>query len=200
MTLEGRVQALLDLVEGDRARRCEAISRDAQARASDVRSTARAAALQRLRTAFAEERERRESRIAAARARLQTHRRLHDQRRAAALLATGWQRLPEALCERWRDPPSRQAWVTRVLNEACAALGTSPWRIVHASLPEHERDRIASSLEHERGALAEWVGDGALRAGLKVSAAGNVIDGTLDGLLADRTDIGARLLRHMEDA
>lgn len=200
MTLEARVQALLDLVEADRARRCEAIARDAQARVDATLAAARATALQRIRAAISEGRDRREATNAAAQAKLQTHRRLHDQRRAAALLAAAWQNVPDALYARWLDPVSRQAWISRVVDEARAAVGISPWRITHAAMPENERERIACRLARDGVASPEWVFDGAIRAGLKVAAAGNVIDGTLEGLLTDRADIGARLLRHLEDA
>ena len=45
-----------------------------------------------MRSAFDEERRRLEERVAAARARLMTHRRMREQRRAGDLLAAGWQR------------------------------------------------------------------------------------------------------------
>ena len=139
MSLEARVHALLDLVEADRARRCGAIARDAQQRVDATRGAARATALQCLRAAIAEGRDRREAAAAAAQAKLQTHRRLHDQRRAAALLAEAWRHLPDALHARWLDPVSRQAWVWCVLDEARTAVGIGPWRIVHAALPDDER-------------------------------------------------------------
>jgi hypothetical protein len=37
-------------------------------------------------------------------------------------------------------------------------------------------------------------------AGLKIAADGNVVDGTLDGLLADRYEVGAKLLSAIEAA
>ncbi len=200
MTLDARVQALLALVEADRARRADVIIRGAQARMSATRSAARTEALERLRAAFREERERREARVAAAKARLQTHRRLHDQRRAAALLALGWQRLPDVLCERWLDPRSRQAWIERVVAASRAALSGRPWRIVHApAWPRDEWKKLGVALTQELGAAPQFEADDAIRAGLRISAGGNVIDGTLSGLLADRAEIGARLLLHMED-
>ena len=57
---------------------------------------ARLDARQRVREAFAEERERAHARVAAARAEWQTRRRLHEQQRAAAWLDVAWQRLPQA--------------------------------------------------------------------------------------------------------
>ena len=158
-------------------------------------------AIERLRLAFKDERERREQRIAAAQAKLQTHRRLHDQRRAAALLEAGWQRLPDTLCRRWQSAPSREQWVSRVVGEARAALRPGSWRIAHAEpWPREEREALGASLTRNAGAPPQFGADAAIRAGLKISSGANVIDGTLAGLLADRADIAARLLRHMEDA
>lgn len=199
MTLEGHVQALLDLVEADRTAKCEAIECDAAARAAAALAIARTDARTRMRSAFADERKRRDARVAGAQARLQTHRRLHDQRRAAALLLAGWQRLPELLAARWREPQSRRGWVERVVGEARAALPRAAWRIVYApGWAEDERNALAAALARDLGASPQLVLDASARAGLKVIAEGNVMDGTLPGLLADRSEIGAKLLQRLE--
>jgi len=201
MTLESRVQALLDLVERDRQQRYDAIRRDAEKSASATRAGARDQAIERLRIAFKTERQLREQRIAAAQAKLQTHRRLHEQRRAAALLDAGWQRLPELLCRRWATAGSRERWVKHVVAAARAVLGPGPWRITHAEAwPRDEREALAADLARELGASAQFLADTTIFAGLKITSGANVIDGTLAGLLSDRADLAARLLRHMEDA
>lgn len=46
----------------------------------------------------------------------------------------------------------------------------------------------------------QCIADPRIRGGLKIAADGNVVDGTLDGLLADHDDIGGRLLRAIEAA
>ena len=43
-----------------------------------------------------------------------------------------------------------------------------------------------------------FVADAAIVAGLRIAAAGNVIDGTLAGLVSDRSEVGAQLLRRLE--
>lgn len=199
MTLQSRMQRLLDLVDADRTSRCDAILRDAHTRAAGMVAAAHADARSRVRSAFAEERRRFEARLASARARLMTHRRACEQRRAGDLLAAGWPQLTTALGERWRDSRCRKSWVASVIAEARKALPTGGWRIVHASgWPHGERDELAGALATTMGARPQFVADESTRAGLRVSADGNVIDGTLDGLIADRAEIGARLLRAME--
>ena len=200
MTLESRTQGLLDLVETDRRRRCDAILGEARTRSRTIVAAAHAEARARMRNAFEEERRRLETRVAAARARLMTHQRAREQRHAADLLAAGWQKLTAALCERWRDPRGRQSWVASVIAEAGKALPRGPWRIVHApGWPEGEREALAAALAATSGASPQFVVAETARAGLRVSAGGNVLDGTLDGLAADRADVGARLLGALED-
>ena len=196
MTLESRTQDLLDLVDTDRQRRVDAILREARTRAAETLAAAHAEARSRIRVAFDEERRRLEAHVGAAHARLMTHRRMREQRRAGEFLAAGWQRLPAALCERWRDPRCRQLWIASVIAEARKTLPNEGWRIVHApDWPDGEREALAALVQ----TTPQFAASDATRAGLRVSAGGNVIDGTLGGLLADRAEIGAMLLGALEN-
>ena len=199
MTLELRMQALIDLVSADRARRCDAILGEARAHAAETLATSRLQARQHMRDAFDEERRGLAAAVGAARARLDTHRRLREQRRAAELLAEGLARLPAALCDRWKQRAARNAWIDVVVAEARAALPRCAWRIAHApGLSDDERDALAVALAPTCGTRPEFVADAALRAGVKIAAAGDVVDATLPGLVADRVEIGARLLEHLD--
>jgi hypothetical protein len=200
MNVEQQARALLDLVEADRARRCAQILGDERSRAAALLSQAHADARVRMRQAFAEQRLRRRERIAAAQAQLATQRRLHEQQRNAALLRLAWQHLPGELLALWQRPDSRAAWAARVLHSARACMPRASWRIVHpADWPAPERQALAQQLVAEPGAAAPtFEADPAMVAGLKIVANGNVIDGTLAGLLADRAAIEARLLRRLE--
>jgi hypothetical protein len=196
MTVDGRMQALLDLVEADRAQRCQALHDQARGQAVAALATAQAQARAQLRATFAEERQRAAQRLAAARAELQTHRRLQAQHRTEALLALAWQRLPAVLAGRWQQPDTRQAWVQAALAGACAALpATTAWTVHHpADWPEAERDRLTAAVKADGLPAPTCQATAGLAAGLKISAAGNVVDATIPGLLADRDDIGGRLI------
>lgn len=201
MSLDRQTLALLALVEADRARRCDAILDEAKRRASVLLEQAHADARTRMRQAFREERERTRQRVAAAQAKLQTRLRLATQHRAAALLATGWQKLPAEMLRRWRQTDTRLAWVASVVASARVMLPRMAWRIGHApDWPAPEREKLAAELTGALGAAPTFVADANIRAGLKIAAGGNVIDSTLDGLIADRTEIGAQLLRELERA
>lgn len=199
MSVELQTRALLDLVEADRARQNAQILGDAQARAGTLRAQAQAEARSRMRQAFASQRHLSRQRLAAAQAQLATLRRLQAQQRTAALLRLAWQQLPAALQARWQQDHARAAWVADVLASAQARLPRGPWRIVHApDWPLAEQQALAPTLAAANGAAAVFEADARIAAGLKITINGNVIDGTLDGLLGDRAMIDARLLHHLE--
>ena len=194
MSLAARTQALLELVEHERQRQCQALLDEAHAQAEALQTESRAQARQRMREAFAEERARTRARRDAARAELQTRRRVHAQRHLEALLALAWQQLPAALNARWRDAASRGAWVAMALGQARRVLAPGPWQVTHAAgWPATERAACAVPPLALHCETDERVG-----AGLRISASGNVVDATLDGLLADRDEIGGRLVGLLE--
>jgi hypothetical protein len=197
--IEQPKRALLQLIEGDRARQCEQILGEAHGRAAVARAQAHAQARVRKRQAFEEQRERRREQIAAAQARLATHRRLHEQQHTAALLRLAWQQLPTELRSLWQQEVARSAWVGQVLAAAQARMPRGAWRIVHApAWPAAERQALAERLAAESGVAPRFEADPSIDAGLKIACDGNVVDGTLDGLLADRAELEARLLRQLE--
>ena len=57
---------------------------------------------------------------------------------------------------------------------------------------------LAQAVMEASGTAPRFDADVGVSAGLKIMADGNVIDGTLAGLLADRADFEARLLRQLE--
>ncbi len=199
MTLERRAQALLDLVEDDRRVRCEAIAAEAHGRRRAALDEAHREARERMRTAFEEERKRAAERLAAARAKLATHRRHAEQRRAAALLEAGLARLPATLERRWRAAATRAAWIDAIALRACEVLPRSGWRIAHpVTWPASEQRTLAARVSAVTGTAPDFLPDARISAGLRVTAAGIVVDGTLAGLTADRSVVGARLLGVLE--
>ncbi len=199
MTLERRAQALLDIVEIDRCEQCETILAEARGRASALLAQVRADARARMREAFVEERRRLHERAAAAGAKLQTRRRLHEQQRTAALLALGWQHLPDALRARWRDGDTRRLWVDAVVAMAWRVLPRAQWRIAHdPAWPVAEQQVLGARVARELDVAPAFNADTGIDAGLRIASGGNVLDGSLAGLLADRVEVGAQLLRYLE--
>ncbi|GAB4467858.1 MAG: hypothetical protein OHK0044_08870 [Burkholderiaceae bacterium] len=199
MNLAERTQALLAVVEAFRRRRCAELLEPAAAQAREIVRNALSEARRRVRTAIAEERQRVAAEVAAAEARLATEWRLAAQRRATRLLAHAWDRLRAALVARWRDPDSRARWVRTHLARAVQALPAGAWTIRCApDWPAAERDAALRWLDAQGLRDVRIESDAAIAAGLRVHAGHNVLDATLEGLLADRAAIEGQLLERME--
>jgi hypothetical protein len=199
MTVEHRMQGLLGLVEADRREQTEAIAREAQAAVAALLEQAHREARARMRQAFVDERRLRDQRVQAARATLQTRCRLAAQQRATALLAEAWVCLPDAFLARWRAPETRREWITRIVATARTSLLGVAWRIAHTpDWAAAEREELARDLARELGTTPEFNVDARIRAGLRIAGAGAVVDGTLDGMLRDRAENGARLLAFLD--
>jgi hypothetical protein len=199
--VERAMQALLDLVEAHRARLCDQILGEAQARAKALRGQAGASARTRVRQAFEEQRQRRRERLAAAEARLANRRRLHEQQRLAALLRLASDQLPYELQVLWQQSETRASWVRAVLAAARLRLAEGPWHIAHAAdWPEEERDRLVLNSGTVPTPPPRFEADPGIVAGLKIMSNRNVLDGTIEGLLSDPADFEARLLRHLESS
>ena len=198
MTMEARLESLLTLVEVDRASRCEAILADARQATALLRTEARRKAQARMRAVFLDEQRQSAERLHAARARLQTRRRAAAQARACALLAAAWQRFPDALRGRWQNPMQRAAWISQMLALAQRVLSPGAWQIEYAAgWPETEQQASALAVR-EVGVTLQLSCAAEISAGMRIRAGGTMIDGTEEGLLADRDEIGARLLFALE--
>jgi hypothetical protein len=177
--------------------RCIAVEPHAE-RAS---TTALADGRRRVATAIAEERKRLGSVIGALEAALQTERRVSGQQHEVRLLTRAWQSLRDALAARWIDPSSRQRWVETHLARARAAFAGDPGRWVirhHAAWTAGERHTASARLKRE-GIDADFVEDAQIGAGFIVVRGNNVLDASLDGLLADRGLLEGRLLQLLEE-
>lgn len=192
--------ALLAVIEEDRARQCEAIEAEARRVAAQLLGEARTAARMRVREALAIERRRLRDGLAAIDAALATEVRLHEQRGFRALLDKTWERLPAVLAVRWADPGERTQWVHHIVDSARAVLPAGEWTITHGpGWPPSEREALAELLERQ-GIQAAFVEQVAFGPGLEVRSHGNRVDGTAAGLTADAGEVGARLLEYLAAA
>lgn len=202
MKLEHRTAALLDLVEQYQLRRRAELLEPAQAEASDVVRSAISEARRRVGTAIAEDRKRRTAEVGAVEAALATERRLSVQSHAVQLLAGAWGELRARLAARWLSPDSRQRWTEAHLRRALEAVphDTAGWRVeYHPAWTEAERAERCGWLHDEGVHPVHFVEDARITAGFRVVCGHNVLDATLDGLLADRTQLEGRLLHHLNE-
>jgi hypothetical protein len=195
MSIESSTQALLAVVGAYRLRERAALLDKANAGAAAVRGQTHADAREKVRRGFAEARERHATRIAAARAELATSGRLAEQHRLSTLLGEAWPLLSDELARRWAEPELRRRWVEHTVKVAHSLLPAGPWRIAYApGWPEAERSALAATL----AAAPTFIPDSTHRAGISVASSASIIDATLEGLLADRSDIGGQLLVELQ--
>ena len=198
MSCDRQTRALLDLLRVDRDAKLDAILAQARASVQSVRSAAFGQAHEQVRRAFEEERRRHDAKCAAATARLATRRRAWEQRRSLAQLDLAWSRIRDAMLQQWRDPPHRARWIAKVATEAQPALSDAGLSIVHgADFMADDRAALFAALPAAYATCAQFELDPGVAAGVKLRSGGTVVDGTLDGLLADRVEIGARLLHRV---
>jgi len=198
LTLEQRTAALLALVEDYRARRCAALLYPAREQARAILRAARAQSRHRLHAAIGELRRRLAAEVGAAQARAATERRLAEQRQLLGLLREAWSELREALLRRWREPATRQQWLEAQLQRAQRVLACrsgEPWQIDHAAdWPQAERDVVIDRLRAAGVEVTTARSRDDIDGGIRIRAGANVVDATIDGLLADRAAVEGRLL------
>jgi hypothetical protein len=200
MTLAERTAALVATVEQYRAERCAELLQPAAAEARAIVKGALTDARRRVTTAIDEERKRLRRDVGAVEASLATERRLVAQQRAVRQLDRAWVALRGALARRWSEPAARRAWVEAHLARAVECLAhDAEWRIRHHAAWRDDERRDATESLRSRGIRAVFEHDPALAAGVVVVCGHNVLDASLDGLLADRAGIEGRLLQRLED-
>jgi hypothetical protein len=200
LTLEQRTAALLALVEEYRARRCAELLDPARSQARTLLRNARAEGRQRVHTTITEARQRLAGEVGAAQARLATERRLAEQRQAVLLLQQAWSALREALRGRWRDAGARRRWLDAHLARALRVLPPDRWRIEYAAgWAPAERESLAEHIAAAGVAEVSWQAREDIDGGVRIRAGNNVVDATIDGLLADRAAIEGRLLDLLQE-
>lgn len=201
MNLDLQTRALLKVAEDYRADRCRTLLSEARKESRRILKAAHAAARSDLRARLSLERERFAAEVAGAEARLATQRRLRDQRRVAAVLRRAWPKLTQALRERWGAPSGRSSWVLHHLAIARNALPAGEWLIQHPEgWPALERDQANQWLQARGVGGARFEANQELQAGIRIVCGANVLDASLEGLLADRAQIEGRLLHYLEQA
>ncbi len=196
--LDAQVDTLLTLVEQHRTERCAQLLTQAQERRHAVLSEAYAEARLRLREAILSERRRGQDKLDATRAQLETRARQQQHRTALLLLQHGWELLGQAVLQRWKSAPQRHVWVGVFLHRALQVLPRCGWVIEHPpGWDIAECHQLHDAIQAHCGDAPQLRDNDQLHAGLRIHADGACLDGTLEGLLADREAIEAQLLAQL---
>ena len=148
--------------------------------------------------AVEEERLRANQRIAAARAQVQTRLRQRAHQTALLLLHHGWDHLHQALIERWKAPETRSRWIAALGRQALHTLPRQAWKIHHPpGWDTAEASTLCERIAGHCGVKPSFEADNEIGAGLRLVTDGACLDGTLEGLLADRSAIEAQLLAQL---
>lgn len=198
--LDAQVQTLLALVEQHRERHCARIAAEAQQQREAILRQAHHDARQRMREAIRSERLRTREKLEATAAQLQTRERQQQHKSALLMLHRGWELLGDAVLRRWKAAPQRREWMCALIKLALERLPPRPWVIEHPpGWDPEECAELRAAMEQHCGAAPQLRADGQLHAGLRICADGACLDGTLEGLLADREAIEAQLLAQLND-
>lgn len=197
--LELQVRSVLEALQAQQDGRCREIQAAAAHRSEQLLADTRRRMRDRVHRAVAEQRQRRETALLDARHRIETAQRKEIQahyrdflREAAPLLQTELER-------RWSDTASRRDWCETALGEAYDRLPGVRWTVEHPAnwTPEdaHWLERAFGDRGLPQPGFSE---DAAIAAGLRIRLGEARLDATLDGLLARRAAVEARLLAAWE--
>jgi hypothetical protein len=191
---------MLKLVEEQELGRCREAMTRAHAQAQVMRRDAQRAARARMHAHVQALKQERRRALALASAELDTAHRQYRNRCDYALIEAGLKQLDTALADRWQDTVARQQWVEGVVRNALACLPRERWEISYPpGWPESAQRELDARLARELGAAPVFRAEPGIRAGLRVRAGTALLDGTLEGLLADRTPIEALMLAELTE-
>lgn len=200
--LEAQTEALLRRVAREQESRTRRIRDEAGEQARAIAQRARQEARQRLKQAIDEERRETLRAVADRSAALDTDARRAEQAMLRTLIEATWQRLPQALVARWRDPQAREEWSRAACEFAARSLRVRSQVVVEldAEWAEEAVAHVAALLEQLGLGPAEIHPVTALGAGLRIRSGGACVDATAAGLLASRERVESELLAEFDQA
>ena len=179
--------------------RSNRLLRQAESQARELRRAAYRKLLQQGREAVRDERRRREKALSMAEHRIRAEAGHRMQTLYAALLSDGWPALVSELQRRWSNEQARGSWSRMLTDEALAVFGRTEWIVEHpADWTGTDNDRLGRSLAALGVPPASLIPDDTISAGLRIRHGTACLDGTIDGILADRTRVEGRLLAAWE--
>lgn len=194
--VDAQLQYLLKLVQQHQEKSCAKIKVLAQEKAAELKSKAHGAARNRMHEFNISLRGSIDRQLSSTAARLQTQKRLARQQSDEELLETGWTLIKTSLEQLWQQADTRTQWIDNLLKLATAKLVSPYWQIEHPT--DWEDDECLKLQEHlhkQLGQLPDLKADATISAGLRLCAAGSCIDGTVEGLMHEQSQVEAKILR-----
>ena len=193
--VERQVDSMLRLLRRHESAEVEKILDAAYAAADQRVRAARSEARRRLHEAIQMLRSETDAKMTRLEAGSQAERRQRELEKARQVLAEGRRLLRDRVAARWEDAASRRQWTGALLERAERILPPGEWVVAHpAGWPADEREDFAARVAGIAGRAPTLSPEDGIAAGLRVSRGGATLDGTLQGLTGDASEIPARLL------
>lgn len=193
------LRALLHLVENHRQAECQTILEQAKQEAERIIKTAEQVAARRKSAAEAAARSRMEKTLAAVRAQHATEIRQHRLNQTRDQLQRGFQQLQSALQQGWAEPARRMQWLVFLVDQANRFLPVGTWQIQHPQdWDPGEVAHLKIQMQATEADAPVFEADADITAGLRIGCRGAWVDGTVQGILKDRSGVEAILLALLE--
>jgi vacuolar-type H+-ATPase subunit H len=193
--VDAQLQHLLEVVDRRREEHCARVIEEAQAQARQIVRQARREIRSRAHKDLQELREQIRQQLASADAQRLTRQRQQRQQVEQALIDAAWPQLHDALQRLWDGRDTRRRWVNDLVLLASNTLLDAHWCIEHPpDWPGQECNELKARLSNEFDCFPSFEALSSVTAGLRISAGGACVDGSIAGLLQGRTRIEAILL------
>lgn len=198
--IDAQVHRLLEIVDDYQKQQCEELLVKAKEQAGQVVRNTYRSARKRLRTHIQEDRQQLDQSLAAVRAKRHTFMMQQKHQGSQKFLQDCWKLLSTKLEQRWNNFEYRQQWAKTVVDIALLALPDTEWQIEHVDgWEQSEQKQLMQYLSGQSQINVEFKAVQDINTGLRISAGGAVVDGTLEGLLSDRVRIESEIIARCND-
>ena len=191
-----QVDRLLDVVREYQDKQCEKILTQAQQETQQIIRQAYGDARLRLHQYILESREGMQREIVTAKAKSHTIRKQIQHKADRLYLKQTWDMLEDKLITRWQNKEQRQRWVQKILVVALQVIPSQDWLVEHPDCwSDYEKHNLINQARQKSSKIAvNFAVSSDIIAGIRICAHGATVDGSLQGLLANRSRIESELL------
>lgn len=198
--VDAQVQRLLDIVQEYQTQQCDELLFRAQDESRQIVRQAYHEARQRLHQDIQHSRNRMQQELFAMRAK--QHTMMMQQRHQAErrFLNQSWELLAEKLLSRWAEEKQRSAWIKKIILAAHKVIPGRKWQVEFPDqMSKQAQQAVREQITESYSPQASFVAVSSIQAGLRISADGAVVDGSLQGLMTNRGRIESLFLAQCKD-
>ncbi len=193
--VRAQVDRLLDVVHKYQDKQCEKILTQAQQETQQIIRQAYGDARLRLHQYILESREGMQREIVTAKAKSHTIRKQIQHKADRLYLNQTWDMLEDKLIARWQNKEQRQRWVQKILVVALQVIPSQDWLVEHPDCwSEDEKHNFINQARQKSEIAVNFAVSSDIIAGIRICAHGATVDGSLQGLLANRSRIESEFL------